>query len=303
MNNKILLIVSFLFISFSQNIFCEPTRVDTLLNYLNDKGKSSHVMIFAHRGDWRNSTENSIKSFQDCIDAKLDGIEVDVQMTKDSVLIAMHDDTIDRTTTGKGKVSDLTFEEIRNENLISPIGVVTRQKVPSLEEVFILAKDRILIQVDKWKPYLKEVIQLAQQHGCERQLIFRTTDKSEVTKEKYNDLINNIILMPVLVCKGKNDNEKLDDFLNNYTSSVISFSFTKDSYEVLERINAVKESGYRIWLNSLWDTFNAGHDDELAGSDPDAAYGWLLHKGADIIFTDHPLQLKRYLESVGKRNF
>ena len=103
-----------------------PCRVDTLLGYMSDKGKSDHVMIFAHRGNWRNSAENSVQAYQECIDEKIDGIEIDVQMTKDSVLVIMHDDTVDRTTPGKGKVSDLTLAEIKALNLVSPIGVVTR---------------------------------------------------------------------------------------------------------------------------------------------------------------------------------
>ena len=278
----------------------QACRVDTLLNYLYDRGESDHVMIFAHRGHWRNSAENSIQAYQDCIDAGLDGIEVDLQMTSDSVLIVMHDDTLDRTTTGTGLVIDHTWSEIRELSLLSPIGVVTRQKVPTFEEVLLLAKDKILIQVDKWKPYAAQVMALARKHDCERQIIIRTTDKKSVNAERYGNLFDNVIFMPVLVCKGAPDNDKLDDFMTNYHTPAISLSFTSDDFPVLERIPEIHQAGYRVWLNSLWDTFNAGHDDERAVTDPDGSYGWLLDKGADIIFTDHPMQLKRYLESINR---
>jgi glycerophosphoryl diester phosphodiesterase len=59
---------------------------------------------------------------------------------------------LDRTTTGKGLVSDYTLEQIKQLNLKSPIGVVTRQKVPTLEEVLDLCNGKVLIQVDKWQP-------------------------------------------------------------------------------------------------------------------------------------------------------
>lgn len=279
----------------------QTCRVDTLLQYMYDKGKSKHVMIFAHRGNWRNSAENSLQAFQDCIDESIDGIEVDLQMTKDSVLVIMHDETIDRTTTGSGKVSDHTLDQLRKLYLLTPIGVKTRQRIPTFEEVLLLAKDKILIQVDKWKAYGKQVAELAKKHNCERQIILRTTDNSEVTKRNYGECLNNVMVMPVLVCKGGDtDNKKLEDFTKNYTSPVMSFSFTREDFPILKQITKLKKAGYRIWLNSLWDTFNAGHDDEMAVTNPDNSYGWLIKLGADIIFSDNPMLLKKYLIKINR---
>ena len=279
----------------------QTCRVDTLLQYMYDKGKSKHVMIFAHRGNWRNSAENSLQAFQDCIDESIDGIEVDLQMTKDSVLVIMHDETIDRTTTGSGKVSDHTLDQLRKLYLLTPIGVKTRQRIPTFEEVLLLAKDKILIQVDKWKAYGKQVAELAKKHNCERQIILRTTDNSEVTKRNYGECLNNVMVMPVLVCKGGDpDNKKLEDFPKNYTSPVMSFSFTREDFPILKQITKLKKAGYRIWLNSLWDTFNAGHDDEMAVTNPDNSYGWLINLGADIIFSDNPMLLKKYLIKINR---
>lgn len=285
-----------------RNIAVCQCRVDTLLQLLNDGGKSSHVMIFAHRGDWRNvQTENSLSAYQRCIDEELDGIEVDLQMTKDSVLVVMHDETLDRTTTGSGKVSDYSLTDLQLLRLRSPIGVVTREKIPTLEEVLKLAKDKILIQVDKWKPYSKELATIAKKHNCERQIILRTTDKKEVYNKRYGNLFDDFIVMPVLVCKGGEiDNEKYNDFVTNYSSPAISFSFTRDDYPIMKKMKEASENGQRLWLNSLWDTFNAGHDEELAITDPEGSYGWLLNQGANIIFSDNPTQLKRYLISVGR---
>lgn len=279
----------------------QTCRVDTLLQYMYDKGKSKHVMIFAHRGNWRNSAENSLQAFQDCIDESIDGIEVDLQMTKDSVLVIMHDETIDRTTTGSGKVSDHTLDQLRKLYLLTPIGVKTRQRIPTFEEVLLLAKDKILIQVDKWKAYGKQVAELAKKRNCERQIILRTTDNSEVTKRNYGECLNNVMVMPVLVCKGGDtDNKKLEDFTKNYTSPVMSFSFTREDFPILKQITKFKKAGYRIWLNSLWDTFNAGHDDEMAVTNPDNSYGWLINLGADIIFSDNPMLLKKYLIKINR---
>lgn len=279
------------------------TRVDTLLNYLSDGGASDHVMIFAHRGDWRSAPENSLLAYQRCIDAGIDGIEVDLQMTKDSVLVAMHDETIDRTMTGSGKVSDHTLAELKAMRLLSPIGVVSRQQIPTFEEVLELAKDKVLIQVDKWKPFKEKVVELVKKHDCGKQIIIRTTTTSDYNRKHYGDLFKDVMLMPVLVCKGEPDNAKFDDYLNEFGCPCIALSFTREDFPVLKRAGEIKARGYRMWLNSLWDTFNAGHDDELALTDPESAYGWLLDFGANVIFSDNPMLLKQYLESINRRDF
>ena len=296
---KSLVLLLFIVIPFSA--LSKGNRVDTLLQYMHDGGKSKHVMIFAHRGNWRNSAENSIQAFQDCINEGLDGIEVDLQITKDSVLVIMHDETLDRTTTGSGKVSDYTIDELRKLRLLNPIGVKTRQMIPTFEQVLLLAKDKILIQVDKWKAYGQQVADLAKKYNCERQIILRTTDNSKATKQKYGNLLDNLIVMPVLVCKGGNvDEDNLQDFIKNYSSPVMSFSFIREDYPILRKIKNLQEMGYRIWFNSLWDTFNAGHDDELAVTDPDNSYGWLINHGANIIFSDNPILLKKYLIKINR---
>ena len=74
------------------------------------------VLITAHRGCRAYEPENTIKSFERAIDFKVDIIELDVQLTKDNHLVVMHDETVDRTTNGKGCVKDLTYEQIRKLN-------------------------------------------------------------------------------------------------------------------------------------------------------------------------------------------
>ena len=72
-------------------------------------------------------------------------------------------------------------------------------------------------------------------------------------------------------------------------------------FPVINRAKEIKSRGFRIWYNSLWADFNGGHDDELAMDDPENSYGWLLQKGANIIFSDHPFLLDAYLKKIGRR--
>ena len=63
-------------------------------------GDTSAVLVVAHRGDWRYAPENSIAAIEHSIAVGVDIVELDLQLTKDSVLIVMHDATLNRTTTG-----------------------------------------------------------------------------------------------------------------------------------------------------------------------------------------------------------
>lgn len=282
-------------------VYTQNKGVDFLLSKLYDRGKSNYVMIIAHRGNWRNAPENSLQAFQQCIDAGFDGVEIDVQMTKDSAIVIMHDDTLDRTTTGTGKVSDWTLEQLKTLHLKSPIGIVTRQRIPTLEEVLDLCKGKILIQVDKWQPIQEKVVEIIKQKGCERQTIIRSSVTSAVYKQKYEKLLKGFIYSPVVVCNGNNDEERTIDLMNHVVTPMISLSFKSDNYPILNHVDEIKKRGFRIWYNSLWATFNGGHDDELAIENPDASYGWLLEHGANIIFSDNPFQLLDYLTKQNRR--
>lgn len=121
------------------------------------------LMSCAHRGD-RNEAyypENSLEGFISSVMIGADILEADIHTTKDGVLIVMHDDTLTRTTNVSAlrasgvklpetdNICDWTYEEICLLNLISKHGNVTEYKVPTLEELIVLAKDRAFVTLDK----------------------------------------------------------------------------------------------------------------------------------------------------------
>jgi len=111
MKVRLSIILCFAICSFSTSCLAqsigksEQAPIEQLKELLLQPSKT-YVMVVAHRGDWRKFPENSIPAIQSCIAMGVDMVEIDLAMTKDSVLILMHDKTLDRTTTGKGKVSD-----------------------------------------------------------------------------------------------------------------------------------------------------------------------------------------------------
>ena len=73
------------------------------------------VMIFGHRGapGYPRQGENTIASFKKALQCGANGVEFDVRRCADGQLVVIHDETIDRTTTGRGRVADLTYDELR----------------------------------------------------------------------------------------------------------------------------------------------------------------------------------------------
>lgn len=74
---------------------------------------TDHLLIFAHRGASDYAPENTMASYRLAYELGADYIEIDLQMTKDGHLVALHDDSLDRTTNGKGKVFLHTLEELK----------------------------------------------------------------------------------------------------------------------------------------------------------------------------------------------
>ena len=72
------------------------------------------MKIFAHRGASGYAPENTLTAIKKAIEMKADGIEIDIQLTKDGKIVVIHDWKVDRTTTGRGFVYELDFDYIRS---------------------------------------------------------------------------------------------------------------------------------------------------------------------------------------------
>jgi glycerophosphoryl diester phosphodiesterase len=144
-------------------------------------------LIVAHRGLLQHAPENTLANFRACLELRL-GFEFDVQRAKDGHLVCIHDDTVDRTTKGTGKVADLTLEEIRRLDAGSWFDPkFAGERVPTVEEVLALVADHrqkdVLIAVDlKAAAVEQDVVRLAEKHKVLHRLLFigRTISEREV---------------------------------------------------------------------------------------------------------------------------
>jgi len=253
------------------------------------------IMVVAHRGDWREAPENSVWAIKKAIEKGVDMAEIDLAMTKDSILILMHDNTIDRTTTGKGKPSDFTLEEIKKLNLRDGLGVETQMKVPTLEEILILSDGKILLNLDKGFDYIKQVYPMVKKRNMLDQILFKGHESYTEFNTKYGDIKKNIHYMPIIKLGKQEDLKNISEYLKNY--KVYGFEFTIGTTEDhLIDFKKLKENNVKIWVNSLWPHHNAGNNDDKALDNPDV-YDWYLQKGVNIIQTDRPKELIKYLKS------
>ena len=99
---------------------------------------SDRMTVAAHRGDSYNYYENTMTAFKKAIESGADMIETDVHLTRDGYLVLIHDDKVDRTTNGQGRVDEMTFEQIRGLNAGD---TSSYEQIPTLEELLILVKD------------------------------------------------------------------------------------------------------------------------------------------------------------------
>lgn len=121
----------------------------------------STILISGHRGGREAGfPENSIEGFQQVLSKSTAFFEIDPRLTKDSVIVLMHDETLDRTTNGTGKVSDYTWDELQAFRLLDFEGNITAAMIPKLEEVFEWTKKKTVVNLDKKDVPMQMIVDL-----------------------------------------------------------------------------------------------------------------------------------------------
>ena len=262
----------------------------------------NYVMVVAHRGDWRNAPENSIKAIKRCIKMGVDIVEIDVRKTRDGQLVVIHDSSLDRTTTGSGNVSDWTLDSIKTLYLKNGLGRATTHRIPTLEEAMLAAKDSIMVNLDKCYDYFPEAFSILQKTGTVHQAIMKGSRPLDQVKTDFGQYLDQVIFMPIIRLTDPGARNLINEYKDGLDPVAIEFSsITNDTAKVFADIKLIRSSGTRIWINALWPSLNAGHDDDAAVEDPEGNYGWILDKGANIIQTDRPAYLLDYLNGKGLR--
>lgn len=143
------------------------------------------LSVAAHRGDSYNEYENTMTAFAAAVAAGVDMIETDVRLTRDGVLVIMHDEKVDRTTNGCGAIADMTLDEVRALNAGDKNHP---EKVPTFSEFIEWAKDQPITLNIEIKEYfypgnkercekcVDDVLALVEKHGLGERILINSFD-------------------------------------------------------------------------------------------------------------------------------
>ena len=275
-------------------------RTDRILAELHDP-TSKNVVVVSHRGDWRNYPENSLPALRSAIDRGVDIVEIDLKMTSDSVLVLMHDARIDRTTTGRGRVCDITFDSICKVSLRAGQGVATHWKVPTLEEALLICKGRAVVNIDQGFQFYDRIHPLLERTGMLGQTLIKGRLTASEVESVFSAYSENCLFMPIVNFSKMHHDEILRSY-GEQPAPPLAYEVCWSEYtpEVEACMREVLASGSKLWVNSLWPSLCGGLcDDAALEGDPSAVYGKLVDMGATMIQTDRPELLISYLRSRG----
>ena len=307
--------VKALFAAFALFAFvATPTSAATRTEQIREKLLSkdrNYVFVAMHRGDWRNFPENSKGAILSSIALGADIVELDVQMTKDGRFILNHDNTLNRTTTGKGKVSNLTLEEIKKFKMRDSRGKPTDYDILTLEEALELTRGKIIMNIDKFTEHPREILDAVAAVGALKEVLVKSTHSPDDARKFFGPYWNDVesgelLYMPVIqFCWNKHEKAAHDLPLwlskEPRKASLYEICVDAPTHAAVfgKALNAKGEP--RLWVNTMWDELDAGHGDKRALLDPEANWGWILEQGATMLQTDYAAELIVYLMRKGRR--
>lgn len=269
---------------------------------------SKYVVVACHRGDWRNYPENSIPAIESIIAMGADIMELDLKLTKDSVLVLSHDATINRCTNGKGLVSDYTYEELMQFSLKRAHGVtIDTLKMPTLRQALETTKDRICVNVDQGYQFYDMVLEITEELGVTDQILIKGKRLMSDVKEKFGEHEHNMMYMPIIDLQKESGQALFQSFLDGEEAPMAyEMCYPAQDGKIEEAAAKAIAKGSKVWVNTIWASLCGGYgwDDDAAyqTGEFDRIYGHLLDMGVSMIQTDRPEMLINYLRSVGRHD-
>lgn len=278
---------------------------------------SKYVVVACHRGDWRNFPENSIPAIESIIRMGADIMELDLKMTKDSVLVLSHDGTVTRCTNfssvfknepGKSaRVKDLTLEEIKRLSLKRAHNVaIDTLHMPTLREALLCCKDRICVNVDQGYEFYDEVLAITEELGVTDQILIKGKKPIEVVAAHEAKYPHNMMYMPIVDIQRPSGIELFNSYLEQ---GVVPLAYevcwqNNNDTAFDDACRKILDQGSKIWVNTIWASLCGGYgnDDDAAyvAADPGDVYQQYLDKGVSMIQTDRPELLIGWLTKKGR---
>jgi glycerophosphoryl diester phosphodiesterase len=303
-------------------VFCHAYASATDTNADRIRKKLEHraagVFVVAHRGCHNPSPaqglgaapENSRLALEHCVRMGVDMMELDVRRAADGALIIMHDDSVDRTTNGNGKVAELTLPQLQRLKLKQNFGgamspAPTEETVQTLDQMLVLAKGRIMLNLDIKEEIYPEVIAAVRASGMQRYVLIKTVVTGGAPPVADQPGFDDVPYMPIIgnwvgakLAATPIDIGRAELAAKHKPVGMEMVYLSEQDYAQIRRLAAAAD--VRLWANTLT---SVGVISVIGmGGDLDAlrtqgqAWGALLTSGTDTIQTDEPGPLLDYLK-------
>ncbi len=240
------------------------------------------VTVIAHRGFSGIAPENTMIAFKKAIEVGSDMIELDVRLSRDGEVVVLHDETLERTTTGKGKVMEKTLRELKQLDAgLKFHPSFSGEKIPTLKEVLEMAREKVRVNIElkkgdygQWTllDLANRALREVEKSGMLNQVLFSSFDPlilEQILKENASlsvaYLYNRPWSFPVEVTEGR------PFLILNCRKSVLN----------LENISRAHQEGIQIGVYTL------NTEEEMER---------FIHLKVDAIITDHPDRLLHLLK-------
>ena len=248
-------------------------------------------LVSCHRGGpIPGFPENAIETFANSIRNQPSVIECDAGFSKDSVLMMMHDDRLDRTTNGTGELSDKTFAELRKLKLKDNEGKLTSFQIPTLDEVLEWGKNKVLFTLDikRGVPY-KSLIEAVRRNKAESYSIIITYTANQAAE--VHKLAPDLMISASV--RSISDLERLN-----------SLGVPNDRIVAFVGVSAPEKSVYDyLHGKGIWCILGTmGNLDNSAKANGEALYERLTEEGADILSSDRSVECGKQLLNYSKKH-
>ncbi len=250
--------------------------------------KRGAILVSGHRGGREPGfPENSLEGFQNVLNQMPAFFEIDPRLTKDSVIVLMHDETLDRTTTGRGRLRDFTWEEIKKFRLKDSDGNVTDSSIPTLEEVIKWSIGKTVVNLDRKDVPPEMTATLIERLHAEKQVMLTVHNGHQA--KFYHDRFPDIMLSAFI----RNGKEYEDIAASGVPwKNMIAYvgpSITEDNREIVKLLHKKK---VRCMISVA-----PTHDKLKTAAERKKAYQEEIRKKPDIIESDIPTEIWNALHS------
>ncbi|MFV0237216.1 MAG: glycerophosphodiester phosphodiesterase family protein [Flavobacteriales bacterium] len=250
------------------------------------KKKKSQYFISAHRGGkgYMGYPENCLETISFLLNEGVQAFEIDLSATKDGEIILLHDDHLNRTTTGTGSVQDFTYKELEKIRLVDDYKKTTPFRIPLLKDVLQLAKkEGAILMLDFKKTVAYEiVIDLIKKMEVEKNVVLISYNQNQA--EKLHKLAPEMMLS-VSIRNYKEYERHLEKGIP--TSKMIAFVGVHEPKK--EHYDFLHQKGIMTILGTL------GNLDKRAANRGNQIYKQFFQNGADILSSDRPVEAQKAL--------